>query len=164
MARLTTRERAQAQRDRWKRLLAMPTSEEIDRALDWMGTRQSARAMRAYYVDGDVDRDTGADYCRACAEAVAADWKAKGAEGVYIGLQETSDGASWCETCGRRLRIFLTDYGVDTELGITETDPLHVGFDLDSAEQCAIGMGPGDPRWSLWMWHVDVLRALARAA
>lgn len=148
--------------DRWE-LLDPVTRAEIEEAIKWLRGRPEKRAVPAYFVDDDQDRDTGVDYCREHADTLAAERRADGVVGVYIGRQETCDGSSWCETCGQRLHVYLTDFGVDSELGITETDPLYVRLDIDGAEQTAAAMLSDDPRWPLWLWHVDIMRAKARS-
>ncbi len=47
----------------------------------------------------------------------------------------------------------LTDHGVRSALGLTETDPKAVHCYVEELELAARTMGANDPRWELWEHH-----------
>jgi hypothetical protein len=79
--------------------------------------------------------------------------------GVYTWVDTTSmgvDGHRECafKRCGKHLDFGgLTDYGIDSALGLTERDPHNVSVYWSELNLAADSMTNNDPRWSLWERH-----------
>jgi hypothetical protein len=149
--------------------LPMPTAEEIAEAQAWLWS-QSDKAAPAYYVDSEDDLDTGDDYCLKHAEerrrvALRGLGKRRSKAEVWVvRADDEHDGASFCAhpKCGRRLAVTLTDYGVDSELGLTEEDPLTCGVSVRGMVEADHSIGDDDERRRLWFHHVRSLRTCTR--
>lgn len=130
---------------------------------------QPDESVPGYFVEGDDGDDEG-EFCWEHAEARAryvARFNAAGKRRrrkveAYIGrLDGESDGSRRCarETCGVRLAVSLTDYGVESALGLTEEDPLDCCIDVRDLVEAAGTMSQDDERYGLWYWHFQRLRS-----
>lgn len=152
--------------------LPMPDADEIADAIAWLATLP-ANVVQGYYLDGlsDVDYNAVADdFCERHGRAYARKLRSTSPDvrAVPIICAE-ADGERWCMyflprgvECGRQLDAgSLTSYGIDSALGITETDPLDVALTIHGLQNAGDAMLPTDERWRLWMFHVDHLRGKA---
>ena len=74
-----------------------------------------------------------------------------------------SDSADRCEFYGCDVALAangITDYGVNSALGLTDSDPKNVHVYIEELELAARAMSDDDPRWILWEHHA--LRALRK--
>lgn len=118
--------------------------------------RIDVKIKRGYYVDGpDGEPNPHETYCRRHADEAA-----KKHAGAYVGAcWAGSDLVERCAVCEVELDTGgLTDYGVDSALGLTEEDPKAVFCTPGELEFSACALPNGDPRWALWDFHM--LRAL----
>lgn len=148
--------------------LPMPLADEIEDARAWLGSVPS-RAVPGYYLVGlegaDHDEWTAEDFCERHARSTARKLRRTSPEvsiALAVGNLDGVDGEYWCsaERCRRQLSMGrLSDYGIDSALGITEEDPLDVALSIEGMSAAAESMDPTDKRWRLWAFHVDHMRA-----
>lgn len=159
--------RAQRKVDReaWRRL-PMPTREQIREASDWVWS-QPDDAVDGFFVELD---DNAEEFCaehaeerrRHVARFTESGRRRHRAVETYVGMlgDGQSDGSRWCanDACGKRLRACLTDYGVDSALGLTEEDPLNCGIDVRDLIEADGAMTDDDERRRLWFHRYNELR------
>lgn len=153
--------------------LPQPPSDEIDDAIAWLETIP-ADVVPGYYLSGLDDMDHNAyvadDFCERHARSAAKRLR-RTSPGVCIamciGSIDGVDGERWCSTKGCRHQLdvgHLTDYGIDSVLGVTEVDPCDVALTVHGLQNAAASLTRDDERWRLWMFHVDYMRAELAAA
>jgi hypothetical protein len=114
--------------------------------------------VEGFYVTSDAGEPYPAeDFCREHADVIAREHQA--ATGVISWVASTSmgsDGHRECAFKGCRKHLDfgeLTDYGIDSALGLTERDPHNVSVYWSELKLAADSMMPNDPRWALWERH-----------
>jgi hypothetical protein len=126
-----------------------------------------------YYIDSTEtdDHPSHSDsWCFKHADMVArVEALLVGAEMLVTGSWSEVDGAPRCmwRGCGVALRSNgggLTSYGVDSALGLTETDPRRCHVYPAELVLSAQSMSDDDPRWELWEFHARRLLRRKRAA
>lgn len=110
---------------------------------------------QGWYVNSDKgEPDLCANFCREHAEVVAR-WSAR-ETGVETWADAAGSGVDSPARCGfgccdKPLDFGgLTDYGIDSALALTETDPLRAHVYPAELELAARGMADDDPRWETW--------------
>lgn len=125
-----------------------------------------AHALQLYYVandDGEPEPDH--DFCRRHALKKAEALQANtGTEHWIAQGWAESDSIRLCETCDRPLSAGgFSDYGVDSALGLTESNPLRVHVYPAELALASSAMMKDDPRWPLWDHHArQRLAAIAK--
>lgn len=112
-----------------------------------------------FYIDSDDGQPNPLHvYCIKHARAVAERWgRARGIDTYICGAWAGSDHLERCaiKACDIALDCgTLTDYGVDSALGLTETDPHACYVSPEELAFAANAMMPDDPRWALWDYHL----------
>jgi len=133
---------------------------ELENALARLpgATMEEAR----YIVVGDHELDFGADYCFACADRIAKAVAIAEAVETYVdGSSSESDLSKRCDRCNIALHAGgLTNYGVDSALGLTETNPKRCHTYVAELLDASSSMMKDDPRWEMWEFHArKVLRS-----
>ena len=155
-------------RDKAWRLLHQPTEEQVRDARQWLWSRPDDGSVHGFFVEGP-EGDAGDEYCYDHATAVhrrlsrfTADGKRRSRKAeVYIGrVDSEQDGSRWCghDGCGARLAVTLTDWGVNSALGLTEDDPMDCCIDVRELVEADNAMRADDERYRLWYFHVEEMR------
>lgn len=125
---------------------------------------------REYYVDSTETDDHPEHFhswCFAHADMVArVEALTVGAEMFATSAWTESDSAARCEWYGCDVALKaggLTDYGVDTALGLTEEDPLAVHVYPAELVLASNAMRDDDPRWATWEHHAKKLLKRVRS-
>lgn len=133
-----------------------------------IGELAMQRLVPGAYVTGDAGEPfAGADFCEPHAEIVARWETLESGTTHWVGATSMgTDGHRFCEFggCDRHLDFGgLTDgYGIDSALGITETNPKECHVYASELELAARSMMQGDPRWELWEHHARIVIRRAR--
>lgn len=137
--------------------LPMPTQEQLTAASEWLSQQPTDEYVAGYFIETS-DGPSEEDWCYEHAQEEAT--KHPGEDTCISRNDGDTDCSSWCanEKCGRRLRASLTTYGVDSELGITEEDPMDVELDVVGLLETDLAMSHDDTRYRLWFYHYERLR------
>lgn len=115
---------------------------------------------QGWYVNSDNgEPDCGANYCHDHAQQVARFEALEVKPGVHVWADcagGQTDSAARCEFggCGKPLDFCgLTDYGVNTAIGLTEREPLKCHVYGAELELTARSLRDDDPRWTTWEAH-----------
>lgn len=131
----------------------------VDDLIAAVGGMRAAHVPDGYVIDsGETDDHPTHDfvYCHRHAQWTASRERKRTRCEMYISNVSwgEADSSEYCAHpgCDKELDVgSLTDYGVDSALALTETDPFTASVTPYELKRSAMAMRDDDPRWGTWI-------------